>query len=421
MYAQWTNPTAGTLPTPTRSGFDFQGWFTSASGGTQVTSASTVNGNTTVYAHWKSNRNEYNIGDETYSFANFGDSDSRGGHCFGMSVTSAGYYNQWIDIGRIGGNANTSLYTFSNTQTVRKPICYYQPIQGNYSLRATVAGGTIYRTGRSDIYSDWNAAVNYVKDHSYDGTGQLQIGCYKIGEGGHAINFLRYENVNGQDRIYAYDNNFPDRETYFYKASNGNVYQAPVQTFSGAIDCIALRDIGVYFSIVGDFNATHAVYVLKDSATVQGYTYSYMEGAFDGLEYVMYEIPANVSSVTIIPKVDNADFIYMDTGYSFGTITDETYGVLTFASLDEHGTETPSSFKIYDGVPPYTLGDVDGDSKITASDARLALRRAVGLEDYKEGSKQFIACDVDKDGNVTAADARLILRAAVGLEDPKKW
>ena len=67
------------------------------------------------------------------------------------------------------------------------------------------------------------------------------------------------------------------------------------------------------------------------------------------------------------------------------------------------------------------LGDVDMDGKITASDARLALRRAVDLETYPEGSKEFIACDVDHDGKVTANDARSILRAAVDLEDPSTW
>ena len=67
------------------------------------------------------------------------------------------------------------------------------------------------------------------------------------------------------------------------------------------------------------------------------------------------------------------------------------------------------------------LGDVDDDKSITAADARLALRRAVELENYAPGSREFIACDVDKDDAVTAADARLILRAAVELEDPTKW
>ncbi|MBR5410274.1 MAG: dockerin type I repeat-containing protein [Clostridia bacterium] len=64
----------------------------------------------------------------------------------------------------------------------------------------------------------------------------------------------------------------------------------------------------------------------------------------------------------------------------------------------------------------YILGDVDGDGHVTAADARLALRRAVLLENYAVGSDAFGAADVDFDGQVTASDARMILRAAVGLE-----
>ena len=41
------------LPTATRSGsYSFDGWYTAASGGTQITTAYVFSGNTTVYAHW---------------------------------------------------------------------------------------------------------------------------------------------------------------------------------------------------------------------------------------------------------------------------------------------------------------------------------------------------------------------------------
>ncbi len=62
LYAQWKNPTAGTLATPTRSGYTFDGWYTSASGGTKVTSSTTISANTTVYAHWTAvPKNTYTI------------------------------------------------------------------------------------------------------------------------------------------------------------------------------------------------------------------------------------------------------------------------------------------------------------------------------------------------------------------------
>lgn len=46
--------TYGTLPTPTRTGYDFDGWYTRESGGTKVTATTSVGTNppTTLYAHW---------------------------------------------------------------------------------------------------------------------------------------------------------------------------------------------------------------------------------------------------------------------------------------------------------------------------------------------------------------------------------
>lgn len=81
LYAQWTantytvtlnanggttdtasktvtyNSTYGTLPTPTRTGYTFTGWYTAASGGTKVTADTKVaiTANQTLYAQWSVN------------------------------------------------------------------------------------------------------------------------------------------------------------------------------------------------------------------------------------------------------------------------------------------------------------------------------------------------------------------------------
>ena len=46
--------TYGTLPTPTRTGYDFDGWYTQKTGGTKVTANTSVGTNppNTLYAHW---------------------------------------------------------------------------------------------------------------------------------------------------------------------------------------------------------------------------------------------------------------------------------------------------------------------------------------------------------------------------------
>ncbi|MBQ6897810.1 MAG: MBL fold metallo-hydrolase [Clostridia bacterium] len=59
-------------------------------------------------------------------------------------------------------------------------------------------------------------------------------------------------------------------------------------------------------------------------------------------------------------------------------------------------------------------GDIDNDGSVTASDARLALRYSVGLEEFDD--QQQLISDVDFSNKTDASDARTILRMAVGLE-----
>lgn len=63
---------------------------------------------------------------------------------------------------------------------------------------------------------------------------------------------------------------------------------------------------------------------------------------------------------------------------------------------------------------PSARGDINRDGKITAADARLALRISAGLEQATD--EQRTAADINEDGKITAADARKILRISAGLE-----
>lgn len=102
--------TYGTLPTPTRTGYTFSGWYTTASGGSRITSDTTVNslGSHTLYAHWTKNGytiTYYSNGgiDSTYSETYSENTEAivsslvptRSGYIFGGWATSAdgsGYY-----------------------------------------------------------------------------------------------------------------------------------------------------------------------------------------------------------------------------------------------------------------------------------------------------------------------------------------
>lgn len=46
------NGKLSSLPTPTRDGYQFEGWYTESTGGTKVSTATEFTQNTTIYAHW---------------------------------------------------------------------------------------------------------------------------------------------------------------------------------------------------------------------------------------------------------------------------------------------------------------------------------------------------------------------------------
>ena len=69
-----------------------------------------------------------------------------------------------------------------------------------------------------------------------------------------------------------------------------------------------------------------------------------------------------------------------------------------------------ASFK-YGEKPEYTLGDVNGDGKVSAYDASMILQHTVGLIDLAG----VAAADVNKDGKISAYDASMILQYTVGL------
>ncbi len=65
-------------------------------------------------------------------------------------------------------------------------------------------------------------------------------------------------------------------------------------------------------------------------------------------------------------------------------------------------------------VPTYRLGDVNFDGKITAADARLALRISAKLD--RPTAVEAIVANVIVDDVIEASDARLILRVSAKLE-----
>ena len=135
LYAQYANPSIGSLPTPTRSGYTFDGWYTAANGGTKITDSTKVTANMTIYAHWKANAYtvSYNVNGGTGSIASqtkthgtdltlTSSVPTRTGYTFvGWSESKSAGSAEYISGGKFSKNADTTLYAVwkINTYTVK--------------------------------------------------------------------------------------------------------------------------------------------------------------------------------------------------------------------------------------------------------------------------------------------------------------
>ena len=218
----------GDMPEPTREGYTFAGWYTSASGGTKITSTSTVSiaKNHTLYAQWTANKYiitfDSNGGEETnpktkevtYE-SNYGDlpESTRIGYSFkGWFTTQTGdeeitktttvkitknqtLYAQWVETSlpnfyysgkfQVVKDDNTPISNvLENTSFTGTDYNY----NNNWKVRFLSTGDlTIYRLGSASKGSDFfivGGGENGTKGHSVSGCSNGNGTCYCGGGGG---------------------------------------------------------------------------------------------------------------------------------------------------------------------------------------------------------------------------------------------
>lgn len=142
--------TDGALPTPTRSGYNFKGWYTSSYGGTQVTNSSYFYNGQTIYAQWEEVKNTYTItlkaNGGTVSTTSLEISASSNGTLTGGSLptpTRSGYtFKGWYTSAYGGTQVANSSY-FYNGQTI---YAQWEEIKNTYTITLNANGGTISTT-----------------------------------------------------------------------------------------------------------------------------------------------------------------------------------------------------------------------------------------------------------------------------------
>lgn len=146
-----------TLPTPTRSGYTFNGWYTASSGGTFVGSAggsSTVSATRTVYAQWTLQSTTYTI--------NYNGNGNTGGSTTATSTTSA---NSSVNLTVASNGFTKTGHSFSGwytKSTVDGTGTFYFP--GN-TLTLTSSSPSI------TLYAIWGVNTFTISYNANGGTG----------------------------------------------------------------------------------------------------------------------------------------------------------------------------------------------------------------------------------------------------------
>ena len=160
--------TYGDLPSPTRTGYTFGGWWTSSSGGTQVTSSTMVaiTAAQTLYAHWTGNFYELSY-DNLFCFQSWSEKinalpASRRVSANGTMSFSAA--SGWVSIGAQSGDAVYSGYSWSSGSASELPAFYTMELSGGVSYTARLR----MRASMS-VDPDVPAASVYVLFHNSSG------------------------------------------------------------------------------------------------------------------------------------------------------------------------------------------------------------------------------------------------------------
>lgn len=133
--------TIGTLPTPTKTNSQFDGWYTAETGGEKVTSSTSINKNTAIYAHWTSLEYtvSFNANGGSGSMANqthvYGSSKKLSKSTFTKSLNESIYaFDGWAETpeGTVVYSDEQSVTNLSNPGGTKTLYAKYKVVQNRF-------------------------------------------------------------------------------------------------------------------------------------------------------------------------------------------------------------------------------------------------------------------------------------------------
>jgi len=149
MMTHTPGATYGTLPTPTRTGYSFKGWFTAATNGTQVTNTTSVSLTTfrTLYAQWIPNTYAvtYNANGGSPASANITQTYDSKYILPTANPTRTGYTfaGWWTANGTSTGSWGTQVTTNTTVKITASQTLYARWTPNQYRVTFNAMGGTV--------------------------------------------------------------------------------------------------------------------------------------------------------------------------------------------------------------------------------------------------------------------------------------
>lgn len=403
LTAQYTH-TGRSLPTATRSGYTFKGWYTTATGGTKIGDAGTVytpTSNVTIYAQWERNvitsKLTLNTGagkanSDTSFQGNSGTSititnptapssytvylENNDGSYSSTSARSTFKFSGWSLSG--GGSISGSTYTFGDTdgtltaQYTQTGITLTRPTRPGYTLKGwytASSGGTKVGNG-GDVYKPSANGTTIYAQWEYNGSASTQYTLTVNAGAGTATGSTSIHGTSGST-VTISNPTPPSGYTITFNANNGYCSTSSLTTsynFNGWTVTSGYGSVSGQTYTFGNGNGTVTASYYQNgaylpTATRSGYTfkgwYTYSSGGSKAGNAGEYYYPS--SNITLYAQWEQV-----------ASVPDLTSSNTTFTPSTTNWTNEYVTVNVSTTVSGYTLQTTTGNPTVESNWANTA-------------------------------------------------
>lgn len=215
---------------------------------------------------------------------------------------------------------------------------------------------------------------------------------------------LKYSYTVYKDDEIVFSSEFSDNYKFLYKINDYGIYHVTATVMDSRSQVVTVRSDEV--SVIRPLTAENIAFSKAYAVAGQEVTCSADVLGGTGAYTCVFSIYCDGVLVMTSEQLDTSEFTF--------TVNQAGSYTASVEVTDADSTVTTADSGSMEAAEKAARGDANCDGKLTAADARYALRCSAGLDRIEEAV--FYAADVTGDGKLTAADARLILRAVARLE-----